>query len=796
MEHQSKLAPDDPYYINDDTPSHECHDSIRFFDDHSRQSSYFSGILKNSLNEIYIFDEKTLRFIQANRGAQINSGYTIKELQAFTPLDLIPSSLREDFVKFTDLLRIGEKESIRCETVLQRKDGSTYSVDIHLQLFTAGACRAFGAIALDLTHRAPKEQAVHQSAERLQRIMDLVPALISYVDTNQRYRFINKAYEQWFGRPRGDIEEYSVKDLLGPSAYSMRKHLIEAALSGQPISYDAEVPDRQGGTRYISASYIPDFDAQDRVRGVVVSVKDITEQKRAESALRASETQLRRAERLAHLGSWEMDLKTYRELWSDESYRLLGYEPQGCEPSYESFLNVVHPQDRARVTNAFAAALRGEAPYDLDFRVIHANDEERILHARGEIYQDKQGKPLRLLGTAQDITERKRSEEALRKSETKLREQAQQLSEADRRKNEFLAMLGHELRAPLAPIRNAINWCQWRSDDRDPRAYSAREIIARQVEHLAHLVGDLLDVSRISQGKVALSKERVTLEEIVARAVETAEPIISARRQELTLSMPSERLWLSADRIRMVQIVGNLLDNASKYSKVKGRIWVAAHRQGNEAIVRVRDQGIGISPDLLPYVFDIYHQAPGSLDRSGAGLGLGLTLVRKLVEMHGGTVHAFSPGLGQGSEFVVHLPLLLDSPETLVTTEGVEVGEGKGGARTILVVDDEPDSADSLAMLLEAMGHDVHMAPDGTTALAKARVVQPQVVILDIGLPGMNGYEVARYLRQESVETHMLIIALSGYGQKTDHEDPGDVAIDFHLTKPVNDQQLEALLAG
>jgi signal transduction histidine kinase/CheY-like chemotaxis protein len=368
--------------------------------------------------------------------------------------------------------------------------------------------------------------------------------------------------------------------------------------------------------------------------------------------------------------------------------------------------------------------------------------------------------------------------------------QADLLRDADRRKDEFLAMLAHELRNPLAPIRNGLEILRMTGDNPDALTRT-RGMMSRQVEHLARLVDDLLDVSRITRGKVDLQLEPVDLNFVLARAVEATRPLIEAHRHRLIMTQPSRPVWVTADLTRMTQVVGNLLTNAAKYSEDEGRIELTLEENG-EATVRVRDRGVGIAAEMLPRVFDLFTQAGRTLDRSDGGLGIGLTLVRSLVELHGGTVSASSAGLGRGSEFVVRLPIRAQPP---VPTADVSVTVEPAHHRRILVVDDNSDAGDSLAMLLEMTGHQVQIARNGMQAVEIASLFKPDVGLLDIGLPGMNGYELAKRLRNEPFGKDLLLIALTGYGQEDDRRRTREAGFDHHLTKPADTNVLFHLIA-
>jgi PAS domain S-box-containing protein len=380
-----------------------------------------------------------------------------------------------------------------------------------------------------------------------------------------------------------------------------------------------------------------------------------------------------------------------------------------------------------------------------------------------------------------DITTRRRAEDELR--------------EADRRKDEFLATLAHELRNPLAPIRNSLQILKM--PRLDPATVErSREMMERQVQHLVRLVDDLLDVSRVMRGKVELKRERVELATVVARAVETAQPLIEAQGHELAVTLPPESLPLEADPVRLAQVVGNLLTNAAKYTEANGRIRLTALREGNEAVLRVWDRGIGIAPDMLPHIFELFVQVDHATARSQGGLGIGLTLVKNLVEMHNGTVEAKSDGLGKGTEFVVRLPLSAQGREEPDGQEFAEQGQvTPPPGHRLLVVDDNEDAADSLAMLLRLQGHEVRLTYDGPTALEMAKGYLPDMVFLDIGMPGMDGYEVARRLRQQAGLENVRLAALTGWGQQEDRRRSAEAGFDHHLVKPVEPKDLQGLLA-
>jgi PAS domain S-box-containing protein len=385
-----------------------------------------------------------------------------------------------------------------------------------------------------------------------------------------------------------------------------------------------------------------------------------------------------------------------------------------------------------------------------------------------------------VLGVTQDVTDQKRAEEALKK--------------ADRRKDEFLATLAHELRNPLAPIRTGLHLLRV---SRDPTiALEMRDMLDRQFSHMIRLVDDLLNVSRITSDKLTLRKERVELSTVVDSALEASRPIIESSGHDLDVALPDEHVWLSADPTRLSQVMTNLLTNAAKYTPKGGRIKLAAAREGEQVVIRVSDTGLGIPPEMLTEVFEMFTQMNRTLDRSQGGLGIGLALVKRLVELHGGTIIAESPGLGSGSVFTVRLPLPKAGRAGGKTAEAPEAAlpQTRIRGRRILVVDDNADGAESLARLLQMGGHQTRIVHNGRDALEAARSFTPEVVLLDIGLPEMDGYEVAKRFRAEANLEAAVLIAVTGWGSDEDKRQSKEAGFDFHLTKPVEASAIESIL--
>jgi PAS domain S-box-containing protein len=370
-----------------------------------------------------------------------------------------------------------------------------------------------------------------------------------------------------------------------------------------------------------------------------------------------------------------------------------------------------------------------------------------------------------------------------------------EVQEADRSKDEFLAVLAHELRNPLAPIRNSLHILRL-SGELTPAGERVQEVMERQVDHLVRLVDDLLEISRISQGKIELRKESVELASVILSAVETSRPLIEEARHQLAISIPPQPLMLDADAVRVAQIVANLLNNAAKYTDTGGQIWLTAQQEQGQVAISVRDTGIGISPEKLPHVFDMFAQIHPAGRRASGGLGIGLTLVKRLAELHGGRVEAKSAGPDEGSEFTVRLPLAKAALKLPPVEPRKAARPAPLDGRKILVVDDNRDAADSLGMFLKFLGAMIEVAYDGTTALDILSVFRPTIVLLDIGMPLLDGYEVARRIRKLPEGQHILVVAMTGWGQEEDRRRTTDAGFDHHLVKPVDPVQLQNLLAA
>lgn len=527
---------------------------------------------------------------------------------------------------------------------------------------------------------------------------------------------------------------------------------------------------------------------------IILSLEDITEREEAAQAIRSSEERLRLSQEAARIGSFDWNLRTGVNVWSAQLEALYGLPTGGLPQDREEWLKLIHPEDLTGARDAIERAIRTGDLVEEEWRVIWPEGSERWLAARFQTVQDESGQPIRLVSVNLDITQRKQMEDDLR-------DRAGALARADRNKDEFLAMLAHELRNPLGGLRNASETLGADGSTREENE-EARSIIRRQIENMARMLDDLLDVSRLTEGRVELQKKAVTLKDILTTATNLVHPACVANRQKATLIMPPEAIYLEADATRLEQVFGNLLNNACKYAGDGCHIEVVAGREeATDASgasvpsvrVTVRDNGAGIEGELLPHVFDLFRQASRTLDRRHGGLGIGLTLVRRLVELHGGTVEARSEGIGKGAEFVVILPIL-DAPP--VTGQNLPLAVESTTSRRILIVDDNIDSATSLAMLQSYRGHETRTAFNGPDAISTAATFLPEVILLDIGLPGMDGFEVARQLRCLPPMRSTLIIAMSGYGRDDDKEEAARAGFDRYLIKPVDLNSLHHWIAN
>ncbi|WP_422924626.1 response regulator [Singulisphaera sp. PoT] len=611
-----------------------------------------------------------------------------------------------------------------------------------------------------------------------------------------------------------DGKRYSIAKILGRANYQTREATtgaealqLAADLKPELVILDVKLPDMSGfevcrriksdpvmatiPVLHISTTFV---DIEDKVQGLEGGadgyLTDVLEPLELLATVNAL-LRARKAEEAAQLTAkqWQVTFDAIGDgvLLLDQDAKVVQ-----INKSVERILSISWNHVVGKDVHGFLSI--AENPDDSPFlRMLDSRRREAAEIRRGSRWISLAIDPIRTAeGTVKgalciisDITDRRLMEE-------ELRQRAEELAAADRRKNEFLAMLAHELRNPLAPIRNSLEEIQLNSAG-DPAIEQAVDVAGRQVRHMSRLLEDLLDVSRITSGKVQLRKAPVQLGDIVAHALETSGPIIVSSQHQLVVHQPAEAIWVDGDATRLEQVLSNLLNNAAKYSEAGGRITLSVGREGDEVAIQVEDQGIGLSPEMLPRVFDLFSQADLSLDRSQGGLGIGLTLVHSLVELHGGTVVARSQGLGHGSQFVVRLPILTTA-EPSARAEATPPPKPRASTKNLLLVDDHHDAAMSLARVLRLWGHKVTVAHDGPAALDAAAADRFDIVLLDIGLPGMDGYQVAEHLRDDPGVGPLTLVALTGYGQDDDQRRSRDAGFDVHLVKPVDLNDLRKLL--
>jgi len=635
----------------------------------------------------------------------------------------------------------------------------------------------------DITDRKQTEAALRQSEQRQRSLLDSLPQKIVTAKPNGDVDYFNPQWMEFTGLTFEQIRVWGWKQFIHPDDLAEHVRAWQHSIqTGEKFDFESRFRRADGEYRWHVSRALPMRDEMGQIVMWVGSNTDVHDIKLIELALKDSEIRYRRLFETAKDGLLILDTESGKitdanPFMSD----LLGY-------SHEHFLGkelweIGLFSDKS-ANEAAVRTLQDKGYIRYEHLPLETNRGLRVeVEVVANAYREDHHKVIQC--NIRDITERSRLEK-------QMQEQAVALADLDRRKDEFLAMLSHELRNPLAPISNAVHLLRLRKNE-EPLQQKARIIIERQLVQLTRLVDDLMEVSRITTGRVQLRLDRVILSGIVERAVETARPLIDQRRHELTVSLPPQPIWLNADASRLEQVVVNLLTNAAKYTDEGGHIWLTVQEAGADCVLRVRDTGVGIAPELLPRIFDLFTQAERSLDRSQGGLGIGLALVQRLVEMHGGQVAVVSV-LGQGSEFVVRLPMVL-TVEPQSPSSPTEKAKPTGPSLRVLVVDDNVDTAGSLAMLLEESGDEVRMAHDGPTALEAALSYRPNVILLDLGLPGLTGFEVAKRLRQQPDFQNVVLVAMTGYGQEADRRRSLDAGFNHHLVKPADFGKVQDILA-
>ncbi len=637
-----------------------------------------------------------------------------------------------------------------------------------------------------------ENEALRDQREWLRATLSCIGDGVITTDNKGKVTFLNPVAQNLTGWTQEDASGRELEEVFNivneTTRLTVENPAIKALREGIAVGLanHTRLIAEDGSERPIDDSAAPIRSTAEEVAGVVLVFRDVSERKQQEQVVQDA------------LSYADNILATLREpfLVLDNTLRVVSANAAFFqqfqvtpEETLDRFVYELgnHQWDIPKLRTLLEDVLPENHAFD-DFEVDHVfstlGRKVMLLNAR-RIRRPGNHSELILLAI-EDISERNRLE-------TLQRDQAAELSDLHRRKDEFLAMLSHELRSPLAPIGNAVQLLHLQSAHENEFQQQARGIIERQLGQLQHLVDDLLDMSRITTGRVQLRKERVAMCSIVEAAVETAKPLIEQRRHELTVLLPDEPIWLLADAARLEQVVVNLLTNAAKYTAEGGHIWLKLYREDDECVLRVQDTGVGITPALLPRIFDLFTQAERSLDRSQGGLGIGLALVQRLTELHGGKVEVSSV-LGKGSNFIVRLPILLEENPG-ATTPAADNDEAPSRRLRVLVVDDNVDTVLSFSMLLNASGHEVLTAHDGPAAVKIANEMLPDAILLDIGLPGLNGYEVAKRIRLNPELNDVVLVALTGYGQDEDRQTSIQAGFNFHLVKPASFQQVKKILA-
>jgi len=874
----------------------------------------FRAFMDNNPSAAFLKDASG-RYIFVNRALEIAYNRPASQWIGRTDTDFLTVS-DTAHLSTNDHLVLGNRKAIETEETLDDVDGPRHYLTFKFPIQGHDGRVMLGGFSLDITERKRAEMHAEAQRERVQLVADAVPALISFIDADAQYQLVNRAYERWFGSHQSEMLGQPMRKVLGEAAWNaIHPHVIEV-LNGRTVNYEAQVPYRDGGTRWISATYTPVLSKNGAVRGFIAHVNDITARKLAEDELIYQRSLLQAITDNAQTSIFLIDAKGDTLFVNPAGEEMTGFSRQelvgknmnvhfqplsGSEQllnASKSYFDCASDQTQAARNresvfvhksgllypirwNARAVCRDGQtiatvaevwditkekkAEQDLQATrnqleaiietapslIVVTDSSGRVLmfnkacekitgFTRAESYQKKlfdllvpeEGRDklkkrflnadastlkqpheslwitkdgsrrfiewrcthlasgsnpteTLLLGIGVDTTDRRRLED-------ELRNHADRLAESDRRKDEFLATLAHELRNPLAPIRLGLELLKMASNDLET-IENTRLMMERQTLQLITLVDDLLDVSRITRGKLELRKSLVVLADVIQSAVEASRPGIDEAGHSLTLEVPEKAILLIADPHRLAQILSNLLNNSVKYTPQGGSITLSCSLERNEIVLAVKDTGIGVPPEMQTAIFDMFAQIDRSIERGYAGLGIGLTLVKSLVEMHGGTIELHSEGINRGSEFKVRLPLLVEQPDLAIQDESVKTNDSSVRCR-VLIVDDNEAAADMLAMVVRMQGHEVATASDGQEAIQRSSEFLPQMILMDIGMPKMNGYDAVRAIRKQPWGKNILIVALTGWGQDEDKRRTKAAGFDHHLVKPAEPAEVQRLI--
>lgn len=735
---------------------------------------------------------RTGYFLRVNDAFCKLTGYSREELMKKKLLDIVhpedPAAELDSLNRFA----LGEIPAYEQEKRLLRSDGAYAWALVTLNVIhdPDGQPLRLSGVIQDISERRRAREALYEANQRLETLMNALPVGVSFSnDATCRQVTGNTAVLAQFEALSSDNLSASAPE---PTATGRQ---IRFFRNGRMVRYselplqravaeNREIPPVEleihlpsGRRWFASASGAPLYNLDGQVIGGVAVTVDITERKLAVDALSASEKRFRAVFEHAAIGIAITDPEGRFQQCNPAYCKLLGYSEE--ELRQIAFSELIHPDDRAANLTEIRRLKEDEQPYfEIENRYLRKDGEPVWVRKFVSQFLDTTGGAAHLVALVTDMTEHRRMEQALR--------------DADRRKDEFLAMLAHELRNPLAPICNGLSLLR-NIPSQDPAIERVHVILERQVGHLVRLVDDLMEASRITRGKITLLREACDLAEIILSAVEASQPHIDAAGLALETSLPAQPLAVDGDKVRLAQVFANLLNNAAKFTEPGGRIRIGVSRRNGEAMVSVRDSGIGIPVDKLPHVFELFAQFDHSHAQvNNRGVGIGLALVRGLVEMHGGRVEALSEGIGRGSEFIVHLPL---ADVAVSKTEAADPRPLEAPAPSrILIVDDNCDAAISLGMLLQSMNAETKVVFDGKAALACLQDFKPELVLMDLGMPEMDGYEAARQIRRDPAGRDLTLIALTGWSQEEDRRKTREAGFDHHLIKPVDVAQLIGVL--
>jgi PAS domain S-box-containing protein len=746
-----------------------------------RQAPAFMGVLNGPQHVFELVNDRYLQLI-GNRN-----------LVGLPMREALPEVDGQGFIELLDrVYRSGEPfRGIDMPVMLQRRPDAPLErrfLDLVFMALrdTDGQVTGILVHGVDQTERKLTEIELFESRERFAKIVNQAATGVVQMDPEGRITLVNQKYCDMVARSADELVGLSVFDITAPDSVPVTVDTVQRLAAGEPgLVIDKQYLRRDGTLMPATSSVNALRGPQGEFQGLVAIVVDTTEARRAAEKLRASEERYRTLFESVDQGFCIFEM-VFDAQQRPVDYRFL--EMNKMFETHTGLHGAVGRTARAMLPTLDSFWFETYGKVALSGEPVRFEREALAMNRWFDVYATRIGAPgnFKVALLFSDITARKQSEETLRKL-------AADLAEMDRRKTEFLATLAHELRNPLAPIRSGLGVMRLKGDDAATVA-RVREMMERQVSHMVHLIYDLLDIARISGGKLELKKERADLKNVLASAVETSLPLIESGRHALSVDLPDTPVPADVDVTRIAQVVANLLNNAAKYTPAGGKIDLSMQVDDWEAVITVTDNGIGIPEEALVSVFEMFSQVGHHTDRSHGGLGIGLSLVRRLVDMHGGWVSATSRGVQAGSVFTVRLPLAaLDGSEAQAGLPAADT-DGAAGGMKILVVDDNVDAAVTLSMILEACGYTAQVAHDGAQAVELARIFRPQVAFLDIGMPGMDGYDTARAMREAPELAGLRLVALTGWGADSDRQKSNEAGFDHHLTKPVQLTVVQDLL--